>query len=85
MPEPDPIAELLAQVAEEHAYRGVDPTCSCGWNWDCRAVVLPSQVNFDRDRYHPPSEVRAAQHRAHLAEAQAAALRASRHVSKERR
>lgn len=69
-PEPDQVAEVLARVAGEHQHQWVifkdwpQSGCTCGAR--DRAVV---DVNS--------SEISAAEHRAHLAAAQAAALRAS--------
>lgn len=72
MPEPDPIAELLARVAEEHAFIWQVDGDFGEHQWvEC---MCDSEYFIDT----PAGED---EHRAHLAEAQAAALRAAGHVS----
>ncbi|WP_418061746.1 hypothetical protein [Pimelobacter simplex] len=68
MPEPDPIAELLAQVAVEHGECWV--TCECGLG------PHPAFVGCDCGTGCPESE-----YETHLAEVQAAALRADGHLT----
>ena len=61
--------ERVAEVLAAHVLQPFNPACLCGWDWDPREVVLPSQVDFDPDRYLLPGVVRPRQHRAHVAAA----------------
>ncbi len=65
--------ERVAEVLAEHALRPTDPACTCGWDWDCLQVILPSAVDFDSSRYRLADVVRPEQHRAHVAAALSAA------------
>jgi hypothetical protein len=61
MPEPDPIAELLARVIQSHRVQPSTGTCSCGFKVTPREAADPVYLQYLR----------------HGAEAQAAALRAA--------
>ncbi|KAB2808328.1 hypothetical protein F9L07_22700 [Pimelobacter simplex] len=45
MPEPDPIAKLLAQVAGEHLWRHTATThCACGWRQPLAQLAVEGYV-----------------------------------------
>ncbi|WP_418060793.1 hypothetical protein [Pimelobacter simplex] len=71
----DPTAELLAQVAEEHA-ANVGPITG---SWLCACEARSRNGSLATDDLTTRSD-RQAQYRAHLAEAQAAALRDAGHI-----